>query len=142
MNKDSVSKKNTPQKETNTSDVLIRAIDAFYNLVNSGNFIGFILLGILLLLFLIVWCLPPDGLNTHVGTILSFLLGSKYTITLLICSLCVSVTGNFSQRKYYKKEIKRLVKIRSILMHGRKEEVLRIIENHNESEFDLDSDGE
>ena len=50
-----------------------------------------------------------------------------------------SIIANFIQRKIYKTEIRRLVYLRKLLMHGRKEEILKPLDDHHPSEFDLDN---
>ena len=51
----------------------------------------------------------------------------------------ISIVANFIQRKIYKTEIRRLVYLRKLLMHGRKEDILKLLEDHHPSEFDLDN---
>lgn len=128
----------TKSKATN-QDVVMHLIDCIYNIVNSGNFVGLFLLATILLVFFIVWKLPPELLSSHVGTILGALKDNRYPLFALSAALFVSIIGNIVQRYSYKAEIKRLVKVRKLLMHGRKEDILCLLETHNPSDFDLDN---
>ena len=121
---------------TTNQDVVIHLIDTFYNLINSGNFIGVV---ILFFIFLIAWRLTPGDLNTHVTTIFNVLTSGKYLYFVLSVTLGVSLAGNFIQRKMYKKEIRRLTHLRKKLMHGRKDGSLELLENHNPSDYDIDN---
>jgi hypothetical protein len=120
-------------------DVAIRFIDASCNLLNSGNFIGFIALAFVLLLFLVVWRLPPETLGNLVGTILKILESDKYSLFLLSGTLFVSLIGNFIQRYVYKAEIRRLTHQRKRLIHGLENGSLKALEKHNPSEFDINN---
>lgn len=131
--------KRQEEKQTSNQDVIIHIVDTFYNLINSGNFIGVILLFIILLSFLVVWKLPPELLSNHIGTILKILESDKYYLIVLAPTTAISIAANFVQRKIYKTEIRRLVYLRKLLMHGRREDILKSLEDHHPSEFDLDN---
>lgn len=125
-------------KPTTNQDVVIHVVDTFYNLINSGNFVGVIFLFIILLSFLIAWRIPPDSLSNHVGTLLKIFESDRYYLFVLLPTLVASLIGNFVQKKIYKTEIRRLIYLRKLLMHGRKEEILKALEEHHPSDFDLD----
>jgi len=131
-------KKQAQNKQTSNQDVAIHIIDTFYNLINSGNFIGVIFLFVVLLSFLIAWRLPPELLGNHVGTLLKILESDRFYLAVLAPTTGISILANFIQRKVYKAEIRRLIYLRKLLMHGRKDGSLKALEDHHPSEFDLD----
>lgn len=124
-------------RQTNKHDVIIHVVDILYNLLNSGNFIGILLLFVILLTFFIAWKLPPESLDTHLGTILIFLENEKFYFFPLGTALLISLIGNHVQRKIYKAEIKRLVAERKFLMHGKNAD-LKTLKIHHPSRFDLE----
>jgi hypothetical protein len=132
-------KKQEENRQRTNQDVIIHIVDTFYNLINSGNFVGVILLFLVLLSFLIVWRLPADILGAHVGIILKIFESDRYYLVVLAPTLLASLAGNFIQRKIYKTEIRRLVYLRKLLMHGRKEDLLNALEEHHPSEYDLEN---
>lgn len=126
-------------RRTNGWDACIKLIDALYNLANSGNIIGLMLFGVIVLTFFIIHKLSPDQLNGHLLFMSNILRHEKYYIFPLSTALAFSIVVICVQHRILKKEISRLTEERSQLMHGILSGKLKPIENHQSSEFDLNS---
>lgn len=126
------------EHSTNGWDVCIKGLDVGYNLANSGNVIGLLLLGFMIIVGIVSWRLTPEQLNGHVSFIFAFLAHEKYFFIPLVSLNVFLVYVIRFQNRIHKAEIKRLTKERQELMHGRQNGTLRVIPEHQSSNFDLD----
>lgn len=132
--------KETLKKETNFNDVIIRLIDVLYDLINTGNFIGVILLSVIIMSFYSLYKLPPENINTCLLGIGRFAISEQYYLFPLGAALIICAAGNVIQYKVYKAEIKRLTEHRKLLIHGIKSGELKTLAKHSSSRFDFDID--
>ncbi len=122
-----------PKLGANLNDVLIRLIDAVYNLVNSGNIVGIILLYFCVQVFYITQKLSAEALDAHLGKI--FALDYFYVFP-LGGALVLSLAANFYQARVYKRHINTLVNTRKELIHGLQTGDLKRLERHTTSGID------
>lgn len=119
--------------KTNLFDVLIKLIDAVYNLVNGGNIVGVILLYFCVQVFYITQKLSAEALDKYLGKI--FALEYFYVIPLGL-ALAISLVANFYQAKVYKRHIEMLVQTRKELIHGLQTGELKRLTRHTTSGID------
>lgn len=117
-------------KGTNLNDVLIKLIDSVYNLVNSGNIVGVILLYFCVQVFYITKKLSAEALDGYVGKIFSL---DYFYIFPLGAVLALSVFANYYQARVYRKHIDDLVLTRTQLIHGLKTGELKKLKKHESS---------
>lgn len=123
-----------PQKQgTNINDVFIKLIDAVYNLVNSGNIVGVILLYFCVQVFYITQKLSSEALDKYLGKV--FAIDYFYLIP-LGGALALSVAANFYQAKVYRRHIEALVETRRELIHGLQTGDLKRLVRHTTSGID------
>jgi len=102
-------------RSTNIYDVLIRIVDALYNLTNNGNIFGVVILfGFGFLVYLI----EKVSQSFLEATIIQILSQEMFYIFPLGLALSISVTANVLQAKYYKSHIRTLTATRKELIHG------------------------
>lgn len=130
-----VKKKATTRKKTGatTADVLIRLIDAAYNLVNSGNIVGVILLYFCAQVFYITQKLSADALDKYLGKLFAT---DYFYIYPLGGALALSLAANFLQARIYRRHIEILVQTRKELIHGLQTGELKTLKNHGTSGID------
>ncbi|WP_139173247.1 hypothetical protein [Marinobacter mobilis] len=131
-----MSKKKVPAKGrqgTNLNDVLIRLIDAVYNLVNSGNIVGVILLYFCVQIFYITQKLSAAALDKYLEALLS---SDYFYIFPLSGALAISLAANVYQSKVYKRHIAILVETRKELIHGLHSGDLKTLKRHTTSGID------
>jgi hypothetical protein len=121
-------KQNTPHKGANFNDVLIKLVDAIYNLVNSGNIAGVILLFLCYQTWYITSKLSADSLDKFITNIFSL---KFYYLIPLVVALSISVSINFFQRAIYKRRINDLIQTRKELIHGLQSSELQVLKRHN-----------
>lgn len=127
-------KKSSEQKSrTNFNDVLIKLIDSVYNLVNSGNIVGVILLYFCVQVFYITQKLSAKDLDKYLGKAFSIDYFYIYPLSVL---LILSVITNFIQARVYRKHIDTHVQTRKELIHGLQSGELKTLKNHNTSGID------
>lgn len=128
-------KKNTPRPKqgANLYDVLIKLIDAVYNLINSGNVVGVILLYCCVQVFYITQKLSEESLDKYLGKV--FALDYFYVVP-LGGALAISLAANFYQAKVYRRHIEILVETRQALIHGLRVGDLKHLERHTTSGID------
>jgi hypothetical protein len=128
-------KKNVAKRRQNTNfnDVLIRLIDAVYNLVNSGNIVGVILLYFCVQMFYITQKLSSASLDKYLEALFSI---DYFYVIPLGGALAISVAANFYQAKVYKGHIQALVEVRRELIHGIKSGDLKELKRHTTSGID------
>lgn len=129
--------KKLKQGQTNGADVLIRLIDALYELANSGNIIGLILFTFFTWIFTVTIRLPENDLVNFMGGMGSFFAHEKFYLLVMFILLMLCTLLKFKQDRIYKAEIQRLVEIRSKLMHGLKDDKLFAMKAHTSTGFDL-----
>ena len=117
----------------NFNDVLIKLIDSVYNLVNSGNIVGVILLYFCVQVFFITNKLTEDALDKYIGKIFAF---DYFYIFPLGVALGVSLIANFYQAKVYRRHIETLVETRKELIHGLQAGELKQLKKHASSGID------
>ena len=108
-------KRRPENRSTNIYDVLIRIVDALYNLTNNGNFVGVVILCVLAYVFYVTGKVSQGFLE---ATIIEILSNEIFYLFPLGLTLSVSVTANFLQAKYYKSHIRTLTETRKELIHG------------------------
>ena len=122
------------------SDVAIRLIDAFYDLAQTGNLLGLIVVGILLWCLIIAVRIPEDTIGDALAEFWSFLSSEKYYLTPLLFALIASIVTNIVQAKVYKAHIRDLTEHRKFLVHGLETGKLNKLKKHTTSGFDVVSD--
>ena len=120
------------------NDVLIKFIDRAYSLCNSGNFVGVLFFGMVVIGFIAAARLSEEHLNTHIGTMLKMLSSEKYYLFPMNGVIIILVIALYLNHRVYTAEIKRLTSGRSRLVHGLEEKTLRPIKEHRSSGVDLD----
>ncbi len=131
------SEKREAKKAKGWADVAIRLIDALYDLAQTGNLIGLIVLGLVCWIFLITFRLPEESIEVVLSGIGSFLVGERFYFFLLITALFVSVITNIVQANVYKAHIQDLTEHRKLLVHGLQSGELKPLKNHATSGFDV-----
>lgn len=117
----------------NFNDVLIRLINAVYNLINSGNIVGVILLYFCVQVFYITQKLSPADLDKYIGKLFAY---DYFYVLPLGGALVISVIANFYQARVYKKHIAVLVETRRELIHGLQSGDLQRLKRHTSSGID------
>ena len=137
-------KKNTgkPQQQsdnhpTNVWDAVIAFLNISYDLLNSGNIFGLLLLLMFGVVAISLFKMPDEHIKPFIEFLVSpfFKVGATYYV--LFGGVAFSIYGNVYQRVSYRKEIKRLTDIRKELVHGKKSGELKEIENHTSSKTEL-----
>ena len=130
------------QKEhpTNFNDVLIRLIDAFYDLGQSGNLALMMIFTFVASLLILFIKLPPGDISGFFKDIGKFLSEEKFYLFPLGGAFCVSIYALFKQRQLYTKEINRLTRMRKKIIHGVEAGDLNALEHHNSSGFDVEDE--
>ena len=118
---------------TNVWDAVINFTNIAYDLVNSGNIWGLLLLLVFGIVGFTIFNLPAEDVSPLVKLLIQpfFKTGTPYYV--LLAGLGFSVYANVLQRVTYKKEIKRLTDIRKTLVHGKETGALKELENHTSS---------
>lgn len=122
-----------PKSGASFNDVLIKLIDSVYNLVNSGNIVGVILLYFCVQVFYITQKLSAESLDKYLGKVFSI---DYFYIYPLGGLLVLSLITNFIQAWVYKKHIDTLVQTRKELIHGLQSGELKALKSHNSSGID------
>lgn len=126
-------KTKTSKSRTNGWDFGINVTNKLFNLANSGNLIGCIVVGVILIIF---FRYPPEKLPMLFKGTYYALFKTKYLhsiiINMLIIFLCITM---YLQKKNYTKEIKRLTNERKQLIHGLKSGELEILPSHHTSGY-------
>jgi len=131
------SKSSNKKQGTNFADVVIRLIDAFYDLAQTGNLIGLILFGFITWVFFVTYKLPATALEGFLSNIGNFLVSEGFYFFPLSFALSVSVFANFMQARVYRSHIQDLSEHRKQLVHGLKSGELTPLEDHHSSNFDI-----
>jgi hypothetical protein len=122
------------KKGANFNDVLIKLIDSVYNLVNSGNIVGVILLYFCVQVFYITQKLSEEALDKYLSQIFSYEL---FYVIPLGGALAISLLANYYQRKVYSTHIGILIQTRKELIHGITSGEMHELKSHNTSGIDL-----
>lgn len=130
------------EKGANFNDVLIKLIDAIYNLLNSGNIIGIILVFFFTQVMFLSYKLSPEMLDKHLSGIFGFLKNDGLYLFPLLIALIVSLAANFIQRKTYKSHIHNMAEFRKVIIHGIDNKDLKTLDHHNSSGIDIRKDKE
>ncbi|MCB2262791.1 MAG: hypothetical protein LGR52_07625 [Candidatus Thiosymbion ectosymbiont of Robbea hypermnestra] len=128
------------EKGTGFADVIIRLIDALYDLAQTGNLIGLIIFGFVCWVFYVTYKLPPESLDGMLGGIGGFLISEKFCFLPLASVLIASLIANVVQAKVYKSHIHDLAEHRKFLVHGMETGALKPLMIHRSSGFDIRSD--
>lgn len=123
--------------KTNFADILIRLIDAMYDLAQTGNLIGLILFGIICWVFYVTYKLPTDALQGFLGGIGEFIVSESFYLIPLLSVLTISVITNYIQAKVYRQHIQDLTDHRKVLIHGLERGELKKLSIHHTSGFDI-----
>ncbi len=124
----------------NIFDVLIRLIDVTYDLFQTGNIAGVIILGWTGWIMYVSYKLPAKDLAPLLGETLVFLKSEKFYLFPLGAALIISVAINIIQARIYKSHIKDLAETRKLLVHGLGEGKLKPLKNHHSSHYDIITD--
>ncbi len=145
-NRKSTSKKRTVSSKDDASskgkglaDVAIRLIDALYDLAQTGNLIGLIIIAFVCWIFYVTYKLPPESLEGVLGGIGIFLVSEKFYFFPLGSALIVSVITNVVQARVYRSHVHDLTEHRKYLIHGIKSGELKPLETHRSAGFDVKS---
>lgn len=87
----------------------------------------------------VTYKLPPENINAFILMFSKLLTSEKFYIIPGSILLLVSFGANVFQHYYYTKEIKRLVSIRKVLVHGIKAGEMETLPEHSSSEFNIDT---
>ena len=121
----------------NKFDVMYHAIDAIYNVITFKHLAYFIIFIIgscaLVLAYKSTVSEFFEPWDNFVAFLNDSLNGNLWAIVATVL-LCISITGNFLQRYFYKKEINRLSKRRKKLIHKMKTGEYKTLTIHNSSE--------
>ena len=107
-------RKTTPS-QPNFNAVLIKLIDVTYNLVNSGNIVGVIILYLCAEAMFITHKVSSEALEGYLTKLFSL---QYFHVLPLGVLLMISLVTNVVQAKYYKGHIKMLTQTRKELIHG------------------------
>ncbi len=132
--------KRTTEKEGRSNgwpDVAIRVVDALYDLAQTGNLVGAIVVGLLLWFLIIAVRIPVDSIGSAFNGFWLFLSNEKYYFVPLLSALVVSVITNILQAKVYRAHIQDLTEHRKFLIHGLEAGKLSRLKNHTTSGFDV-----
>ena len=124
-------------KATNGWDVLINALDLTYELINSGNIIGALFLGLIAFGLILTIRMPTNELSPLLLGFVGVLGNMKTGYIILITALSVSLYANVNMYRTYKTEIKRLTNQRSELVHGLETGKLKTIKTHVSCNTDI-----
>lgn len=119
------------------ADVAYRCIDGLYNLTNTGNLVGAIIFGIIILGWIVGWRMPPSDLSTIVSGIGGFFTNEKFYVIPFVSLLTLCVFLKIRMNRVYKSEIQRLTDLRKKLMHGLENGNLKPIQKHTSAGYDL-----
>lgn len=128
-------------KGANVNDVVIRALDVFYDLANNGQLFALIFLVFACILIIVAFRMPTENLDIYIKQVFLFFQSAQYPVTLLSVCLLFSITINIQQARIYKLEINRLVEQRQDLVHGKNSGTLNVLETHSTSDFQLSEEG-
>lgn len=117
----------------NFNDVLIRLIDAVYNLTNNGNIIGVFLLYLCVQVFYITQKLSVEALDKYLAKLFAL---DYFYIYPLGGALAISLAANYFQARVYRQHIATLVQTRKELIHGLQAGELKTLKHHNTSGID------
>jgi len=121
------------------ADVAIRLIDVMYDLAQTGNLVGLIIIGFLAWVLIVTLKLPETSIESFFGDTGRFLISERFYLFPLASALAVSVITNFIQEKVYKAHIQELTEHRSLLVHGLETGELKPLKKHRTSGFDVQS---
>lgn len=127
-------------RETNFADVAIRFIDALYDLAQTGNLIGLVVIGVVCWIFLVTYKLPPESIDKILGNIGLFLTTEKFYFFPLSLTITISLSANFIQAKVYRQHIKYLTEHRKKLVHGLDDGDLKVLTTHHTTDFNIEDD--
>lgn len=133
--KSTTSKRRSPSR--NWADVAYHAVDSLYNLANTGNLIGVLLFGIVILTWILTYRMPEADLIVLVSGLGSFFLGEKFYTVPLLMLLAFCIFLKIRMNKVYKNEIQRLTDVRKELIHGFQSGTLVPLENHTTSDYNI-----
>ncbi|MES9903180.1 MAG: hypothetical protein ABW168_10970 [Sedimenticola sp.] len=123
---------------TNFADVVIRLIDAMYDLAQTGNIIGLIIFAIIAWAFYVTYKVPVGELQGALGGVGGFLASERFYIFPLTSVLAVSLITNVIQEKVYRRHIQDLTDHRRALVHGYEHGKLKSLDVHHTSDFDTE----
>lgn len=121
-------------------DVLIRLIDAIYDLAQTGNLIGLVVLGAVGWVLLATYKVPDSEMSGLLLQVAQFLGREKFYLFPLLALLAVSIATNAIQASVYRRHIKDLTEHRQRLVHGRETGELQPLEHHRSSNFDIEDE--
>lgn len=100
-------KENTSEHHgaTNFNDVLIKFIDVVYNLVNSGNIFGVLLVFVFAEIFFITYKITDDMLDKYIWKVLSY---EYFYVFPLGFALMCSLVMNYHQANFIRVTIQKL----------------------------------
>lgn len=110
--------KDKSKENTNWKDVIIRIIDALYDLAQTGNIIGLILLAFIIWIFSITYKVSPEYIEKSLDGFGAFLREEKFYFIPMGLALVFSLITNAYQAVIYKAHIKELTEHRKLLVHG------------------------
>jgi len=133
-----MAKKSRSQGQPNAWAFWINLTNKVYNLCNSGNIIGLLILALIGYVYFVTYSVPKEALPDLITRAGLFLRDEGFYFFPLGITLLISLIANMVQYKTYKKEIKRLTELRKTLIHGFKTGKFKNIDKHSTSNFDFD----
>lgn len=125
------------ERRTNWADVACRLIDALHDLAQTGNLLGLIIVGALLIIITSVFRMPSESLPPIYSKVIDFLIGGDFYFFPLSVLAGFSIIVNVVQYRVYASHIKTLTDHRSVLVHGLESGTLKPLDNHSTSGFDI-----
>ncbi len=132
----------SPPKKEDTSkktwaDVGYRIVDALYDLTQSGNLFGVVILTSALVFIIQSARMPPESIPGIWTDFLRFFSSEFYYIVPLSLVAVASIIINIIQYKFYTAHINDLAEHRRILVHGKETGELEELQIHTTSGFDV-----
>lgn len=117
---------------TNIYDAIIAGSNHLYNLANTGNVVGLLILAVLIVVSILAWRIPED----QIPEVIKLLLDYSH-IAFPLGALGLSILGNWLQWKVYNRHIRNMTEERDYLIHGLESGDLVKLNNHSSSGIDI-----
>ena len=124
-------------KGRNWADVAYQAIDSLYNLTNTGNLIGVLIFGAIVVVWIVISRLPPSDLANLMSGLGTYFFGERFYMGPLVLLLIFCSYLKIKMDRVYKSEIQRLTDFRKQLIHGFQTGHLAPLENHTTTDSEL-----
>lgn len=117
---------------TNIYDAMIAFSNHLYNLANTGNVVGLLILAALIVVAMLAWRIPGD----QIPEVIKLLLNYSH-VAFPMGALAISILGNWLQWKVYNRHIRNMTEERDYLIHGLESGDLVKLNSHSSSGIDI-----